>query len=513
MKSSPFTRFRILAFPMFLLLALAPCCLWAAEAALETAQPSQHIAMLQPGEAFEPTATPEPAAASDTTCEIAKAPDLPTGPRERLAAAADAEPDRLKPREPAAEPKEIARLPYAPSSARQAAHLLDLADSARWGEDKVLTRSLLQEAAAVAPGTQEAARSLILLGRMDIEDDLPTAEALLAQGVAEYPTAEIAAFAYLVRECTLAEKAGDSEHARALAAEAAETWDGTWTGGWASLLLSDTLRWSLDRHAEAAELCERAAQTYAGTPFGAAALADLADYLNWQKADLPAAIETYQAALERGVGDRVQVWAPIGIADCLSQMGEHTASFDLISQLLDDFPDHPLAPLARAFRAVAAHQLGYWDVAVQDARAFLSRPVAWSYEINFCHMLLGSDAFRQGAFAEAEAVYRAMLGTEIGLGEEGIRSGFRGRAHAGLAACCLEKGDLAGAVAEYHLAADAAVEPKERCLYLYQAANAASAAGDTAWAAQIADLMVAEFPGSYLTTRLVGYEVLPVPEI
>ena len=38
-------------------------------------------------------------------------------------------------------------------------------------------------------------------------------------------------------------------------------------------------------------------------------------------------------------------------------------------------------------------------------------------------------------------------------------------------------------------------------------------AGDTATSSQALGRLVEEFPGSHLTTRLLGYELLPVPEI
>jgi hypothetical protein len=49
-------------------------------------------------------------------------------------------------------------------------------------------------------------------------------------------------------------------------------------------------------------------------------------------------------------------------------------------------------------------------------------------------------------------------------------------------------------------------------VYLYEAAGLAQSLGDSTTFQQIADRMVTELPGSHLTTRLVGHEVLPAAE-
>jgi hypothetical protein len=151
------------------------------------------------------------------------------------------------------------------------------------------------------------------------------------------------------------------------------------------------------------------------------------------------------------------------------------------------------------------------EAAAADAAAFLE----WSVGTNkddfaHAHLTVGQQAFRTGDLAGAEQHY---LAAQHGGNE------LQSQALAALGSCRSAQGDYRSAV-DYFLqaaeAAAAATEPaaqQQAPLQLYRAARAAQEGRLTSLANQLAGRMVQEYPGSYLTTRLVGYEVLPVPEI
>ena len=83
---------------------------------------------------------------------------------------------------------------------------------------------------------------------------------------------------------------------------------------------------------------------------------------------------------------------------------------------------------------------------------------------------------------------------------------------AGVGHCQAARGDPRAATTSFLTAADTVRISTLRCQYLYQAALAAGSGGDRSTQSQIINQMVVEFPGSHLTTRLVGHELLPPVE-
>jgi tetratricopeptide (TPR) repeat protein len=443
--------------------------------------------------------------------EIAKAPTEsgpPTAaaPVEQKAAPAQPAPEAGKPStQPAGKPTQIAQLP-AMEPAESVASLIDKAEDCAWHRDYVGRRFYLERAAALSPGSKEAACALVFLAETDAKEGSPSADALFAQAVAEYPDAEIQAFSTLVQSWVAAEKAADWERALVLFTDAANTWIGTSTGGWAALQLGGLYRDDLEDIETAKQVYEQTARAYAGTPVGTEALIGLGDCLNWGELRPGDALEFYRQAREAATSVRLEMRALLGEADCLRQTGDYSGSYWMLSELIAQYPNHPAMPRARIHRAAAAEKFGYWETVPDDARAYLASPIRQPWWTSYAHILLGSDAFRNGLLEEAEAEFTAVL--SIPKEPE-----LKGRAHAGIASCQATRGDLRSAVASYLEAADEGFLATERCLFLYQAACTAQAAGDRVAADKIINQMVAEYPGSHLTTRLVGHEILPTPEI
>jgi tetratricopeptide (TPR) repeat protein len=416
---------------------------------------------------------------------------------------------------PAAEPpKQIAQLFDATPAAGSAAYLLEMAEVYRWLVEGDALRACLEEAAALSPGSLDSAKALILLGQMDAEAGLPEASERFLQAKAQCPDAAIHAFADLVQGVAEASRVKDLERCRALLAAAADTWKGSWLGGWAALRLAEAHWWRLGDPAGAEGVLRLAAQDYLDSTIGTEALLLLADWTTWEAGRADEALELYRRVQAELSTERLRLRAALGVADCLLSMGEATESYELADQLAQEYTDHPGLPIAIMHRAAAADVLGHTAVAVADARAFLESDVArsgkgWSGRLSDAHAMLGFDAFRRGDLDEAESDFAAAV--------QG-NPDYRAKASASIANCRAARGDLRGAIAAFLDAADAPPPPpNERKqgadLFLYGAAMAASQLGDTTTFNQIIARMVADYPGSSFTTRLVGCEILPAPEL
>ena len=419
------------------------------------------------------------------------------------------------PAEPAAEsPKQIVQLSDPNPAAGSAAQLLEMAEVYRWLCRPAERRSCLERAAALSPGSVDSAKALILLGQMEAETGAPGADQLFLQAKAECPDPEILAFADLAQGLGAAVLAQDNERARALLGTAADSWRGTWLGGWAALRLAIVCWYDIADPGAAQEALRLAMDDYRGTPIGTEALLTLADWANWEAGRADEALELYRRALTEPSTERLRLRAGLGVADCLLTMGEFAESYDVADQLVQEYADHPGLPIAIIHRAAAADQLGYTEVAVADARAFLDSGVGewgkgWTGRLSYAFTLLGSDAFRRGDLDQAERDFAAAV--------EG-NPDYRAKASASIANCRWARGDLRGAISAFLDAAAAPPPPpSERKqgsdLFLYGAAMAASQLGDKTTFNQIVAQMVAECPGSSFTTRLVGGEVLPAPEL
>jgi tetratricopeptide (TPR) repeat protein len=247
---------------------------------------------------------------------------------------------------------------------------------------------------------------------------------------------------------------------------------------------------------------------YPGTLVAEEAELSIAEAVAWEMLHPAEAVELFSRALEHLRNPRLIARGTVGLAFPLNMMGEFTEAFDLLSSFIEAHPNHPGVPLAKAYRCYAAGKLGWWEVAAADAEDFLAAPIG-QYGHPWAHNsenALGQVAFQRGDIAAAQLHFeRALAAAPDPDGEA--------QSAAGIGHCQLAAGSATAAIESFLSAAAAATRERTQCMYLHQAARAAEQAGDAATFNQIVGQMVEEFPGSYLTTRLVGYEILPAPEL
>lgn len=431
-------------------------------------------------------------------------------PTENAAAAPAPAPDTAAPTTlpattPAAPSKQIAQLLEAAPSPGSAGDWLEAAEVYRWLEKPAEQRAYLEQAAALSPGSVDSAKALVLLGQLEAEAGAPEAAARFLQAKEQCADATLQAFADLAQDYRAALRAEANEHARDLLITAAQTWRGSWLGGWAAIRLAEVYQYRLGASETAAEVLRQVTQDYRGTPIGTEALLELADFTSWWL-DRPAeAVELYRQARDEATTARLRVRAELQLANGLLNSGNTGACYEQATQLIDALAGRPEQPIAIIYQAGAARARDNMEVALAGARAYLAAGIGWTYWRGWALERLGADAFQQGDWDAAEQYYADAV-TEPDV---------KARSLAALGNCRSARGDLSGAVDYFLQAADAAAAAGSRDapLHLYRAARAAQQAKLTTVENQIAARMVAEYPGSYLTTRLVGYEVLPAPEI
>jgi len=406
--------------------------------------------------------------------------------------------------------RQVAMLSASPRS-RTAAEMLDRGLDFGFYNDPGGERACLEESAALAPGSWEAGTALVLLGATYIREG-NTAEGctLMDQAKREVADPEVQAFAHVVRSYSVAMLDRDLETVVAVLASAADAQRGTFVGGHAALQLGDTYRFQFDDYVSATAIFQQVLDDYATGPTAEEARVALAECEDWGHGDRFAAIALYEEALENTTIPRLRLRALAGLGDCLREVRESRAALAVFSQLLEYDRDRPAAKLALAFRAAIADQFGDKEMAAADARAYLATGNMQPLWRAKAHEILGKCAFQQGRIDDAQREFEAML-PHADRSRAGAR--YSGVARAGIARCNEARGEMTNALSMMLQAADRTAMARHRCLYLYQAAEIAQRAGDAASVTSIVDRMVEEFPGSHLTTRLLGHEVLPPPEI
>jgi tetratricopeptide (TPR) repeat protein len=440
--------------------------------------------------------------------EMAKAPTDSGMPA--AAAPAATEQTAPSPKEGGEKAGEVAQFvgdPGVPS----AADLLDRALDFWFYNDEATARDYFAAAADAGPGSREAVEALIFLGSTYLgEGDVATATTLFSRGRA-VADPEMLALADVVWAETAASRDKDNDAALGTLASAAEQYKGTFVGGWAALEWANIYRFRFEDYATATSILERVIADYQTGPIAEEARVALAECRDWDQPDKQAAIELYEAALHATTITRLRTRALVGMGDCLREIGDYREALAAFSELIQYTPDRPAAKLALAFRADIADRLGDKETAVQDAAAYVATGNVQHMWRARAYEILAKAAFQSGRYDEAQRQFENMLPHADYLGDVG--TGYSGAARAGIARCYQARGDLGGALAMMLEAADRTPLDRDRCLFLYQAAGIAQAAGDSRSYASIVDRMVAEFPGSHLTTRLVGHEILPVPDI
>jgi len=404
--------------------------------------------------------------------------------------------------------KEIAQLSGRYPPASSAADLMELALECDWSWDYAGKIDVLLQLATAYPGTSAAGRALVLAARTDYElGQREEAEALFSRVRAEYPDAEIQVFARAAAELGVLVEAKDFARAEALLIEVAEGWSGTELGRWAALQLGVLHRDYMDDYQGAIPYYQAAAAAYPDSLVAEEAEVSIADCIAWSDTHLSEPQEVYRSAFEHVTNSRLKTRALLGLADMLSEARDAIASYEIVAEFLDEYPDSPAAPIAKAIRSYAASQLGYFEVAVDDAASFLDTPAARNKHpwLHYAYQVLAQDAFRAGRVQQAQDYFT--LQSEVAP-----ESALKARAIAGIGHCRAALGDLRGATAAFIEAADAAAGADKQGLYLYEAVCAAGAARDLGAERLIMARMIEEAPGSYLTSRLVGYDLLPPAE-
>ena len=378
----------------------------------------------------------------------------------------------------------------------------------KWGRDFASEAQSLVAAASAAPGTPDAARALVMLGetyyRLGRNAD---GDQAFSQALGQPADGETQALATTAQSIAAALQKGDFGTARDLALTAADSWRGTELGAWALLKAGEIEREYLNHLDAAIPYYEQALALYPGTLAAQEAEVAIAECLGWSWEHPDEAIEAFNQALDHVTNLRLRIQAVLGLADLCNQAGSYGEAFGLYSDFLDQYPAHPSASVVRIYRGYAAAKLGYWELAAEDARAYLDSPAGQGSHgwVHWAHIFLGQSAFAKGDLTSAESEFGAALAA--------VNHEVHALAHMGVAQCQAGRGDARGAAQSF---LEAAAEPAlraDQCLRLYQAYRMAELARDASLQRQIMDRMASEFPDSYLTTRLFGHELLVQPGI
>jgi tetratricopeptide (TPR) repeat protein len=443
----------------------------------------------------------DPVAAPAPPTQVASLPAAPAPPA--TADAPKATTPDLKP-----EGKHLA-LAYPVPTTASAADLLRAADDYAFYADYASFRRYLEQVISAYPDTREAGRALVLLAdQYASRGDQAQADALSAQ-LPAYP--ETQAFASLIHTVNPAEKAKQYSVSEQAYLAYLSAWPGTDSADWAALRLGDLYRFDLEDNAKAIALFQDLITQHQTDPVAEEALVSLAETLNWSETGRQEEAHSYyQQALDTARTPGLQVRALFGLGDMLLQEGELPAASDLFSQIISAYPTHPSAALAYAKRSMVAEKQNNWEQTLADAKAFLTYPSTASFQKARAHWILAKDAFRNNRLDEAEAEF-TLLASLAETTRHNVE--FRGESQAGLAYCAQARGRPREAMQFFQAAAEVEIYPQKKAFYLYQAAELARLLGDDVTRNAILARMTAEMPGSPLTTKLVGHEVLPAPEI
>jgi len=448
------------------------------------------------------------AATVPTPTMVAKAPA--TAPAKPVAATAPVKATTSAP----AKTLKLAQLDYPVPPTASAAELLQAADDYAVYADWVNYRAYLQQVVSSHPGTKEAALALGLLADEYASiGDSTNADACNAKLV-DYADAEVQAFATLCRTAFPAQRAKQNDLYEGTLVQYVAQWKGTASGGRAALALADYYRFTALDYPKALATYQSVVTDCTGALVAEEAQVSLAEALDWS---VPSQPEGSRAAFESALSTvhypGLQVRCVLGLADLLSKSGCLDQALDALAQLITTYPGHPAITHAYALRSIAAERVGAWDLAVSDARAFLAKAVVGSFNLARCHTVLAKDAYRKGNLDEAAAQFTAAAQLAEADNHTSETADLGGPAQAGLAAIAQDRGDLRAAMQCLLKGADLVSHPRLKDVYLFQAADLAQQLNDDTTRSQIIARMTSELPGSHLTTKLVGHELLPAPEI
>ncbi len=380
--------------------------------------------------------------------------------------------------------------------------LLDLAQDYDWYNDSTRQRELLQAAADAEPGSTSSGLALALLASTLAGTD-PIQSQDLYDEASAYPDPQVQAFVALVQSSSAAIRESRWQDAITALSAAANDWRGAFAGGWAVMNLGSLYRDFLSDSDQAVVVYGAAAADRTGSACQDALVA-VAETVAWSGKDHQGALQLARQAVETVTDERFLRRALLALGNALQDVNENRQAISVLSEVIAQWPDHPVAMLARITRSQSAYILGDLTMAADDAEAYLAYFDRKQMNVNYAHLVLGNRAFRDGDCVRAQAEFTTLLDSP-GNDE------FLGPAYNGLAQALSAQGDLRGALSALVNAANSPVRPSLKAMYLYGAALAAQQLGDRMTVNQIAGRMATECPGSHLTTQLLGREALLAP--
>jgi tetratricopeptide (TPR) repeat protein len=429
---------------------------------------------------------------------------LPVGPTPAPAAEAP----KLATPAPKLEGKQVAQLIPASAGSLSASDLTALAYEYAWHEDYEAERAWL-EAAVAKPVGIDVGRALVHLAESrGYSGDAAGALALLDQVRREYQDVELLAFADLVQALVQKEPSWVGHGQRfytgkdaclALYADAAQNWNATYLGGWASLRLAGMYRSRFAQPEQAIAILDQIAKDYAGTPFAEYSLEDAAAAVTFSLNRFGEGRQRYEQLLATTESDFVRQRATLHLGEALMDADNYDGAHETFASFIATWPWHAETVGAHALKGSVCAQLNRWDEAVAEATEYLAVTSArMPAHVGRAHLTLGKAAFAEGNLALAEVEFAQV--------DDAL---LAGQAKAGIGQARSRRGDLSGSLSAFLEAASAVRGRSCEPLYLHQAGRVALRLGDQAAMAQILQTMTTQFPYSHFTTLLAGRNVAP----
>ncbi len=279
-------------------------------------------------------------------------------------------------------------------------------------------------------------------------------------------------------------------------------------GAFAALRLADLYKYEIDDCETGRGIYEAVRDAYPGTAFMREAELGIAECISWGPlADQGEALRMFTEVAENGVEYRFQLRAVFEVGHTLFVTGELPTALAVFAQIMQHYPGTCFWDYSELESAFCHERLQQPEVAFVEVTDYLSRDHDEPFYLGWAHYLRGSLCVRRQDFETAETEFRAVLANRK------AEAAARTLSYRGLAQCLRGKSDLKGALEALLAGADTAANSGDKALLLYLAVSCARRMGDQATADALIGRMVAEVPGSHLTTRLVGHQVLPPPEI
>jgi len=392
--------------------------------------------------------------------------------------------------------------------AGSAASLLEAAADYAWTEEVAKQMDCLNQIVSTYPGTLEAGVALVnLADYYERVNNASLSAQLYDQVRTQYPDPDLQEYATLAQAWCHPLQNDSYDAVIAVSLDAMEHPRGRVSAAFGALQLATLYQYNLEDYATAQAIYEAVRDTYPGTPAAREAELGIAECISWgppfRHAD---ALAIFQEVAAEGGDYRHQVRAVFGVGHSLFELHQPALALGVFAQVMTHYAGTRSADYAELETAACHEKLGQSETAFTEVTGYLSRPHDDPVYLTWAHYLRGALLVRRGDLPGAEADFRWVLASP---GNELVRS----VSDQGLAHCLARRGDTAGALQALLDAAEAAPDSDAKAYYLFVAAEAADQLGDAGTRGRIISRMVTEMPGSSYTTRLVGHEVLPAPDI